>query len=224
MKILVIEDDATLRQNVVQTLVAEGFETAECGDGDEGLYYATQNICDLIILDRMIPQMDGLTLLKKARATGVPTPVLMLTAMNAIGDRVDGLDAGADDYLVKPFDMRELLARVRALIRRPAPIEESREMQFGDFIYLPLNLMLSGPRGETKLSKTLAALLELFLRNNTPSLNRNTIFNRVWGPGADVDDSIIDTYIFLLRRRLKSIGSTAQIITNRGVGYSLKLE
>ncbi len=222
MKILLVEDDAALRRNIAQMLQSEGHETIGCGSGEEGLYYAAQNACDLVVLDRMLPDMDGLTLLKKARRAGVAAPVLMLTAMNAVGDRVDGLDAGADDYLSKPFDMRELLARVRALVRRPAPIESAEAMTFGDLAYSPAGLTLSGPGGETVLSKTLAAMLELFLRNSAPALSRATLFSRVWGPDSDVGDNIIDTYISLLRRRLKSVGSSVQILTNRGVGYSLK--
>lgn len=222
MKILLIEDDAALRQNIAQMLQSEGYVTIECSDGEEGLYYATENTCDLMLLDRMLPEIDGLTLLKKARQVGVAAPVLMLTAMNAVGDRVDGLDAGADDYMSKPFDMRELLARVRALVRRPAPVENTAEISFGDIVYNPVGSALTGPDGEAALSKTLSAMLELFLRSSALALNRTTIFNRVWGPDSDVDEGIIDTYISLMRRRLKKVGSSVQIVANRGVGYSLK--
>lgn len=172
----------------------------------------------------MLPKIDGLSVLKMARKAKITTPVLMLTAMNAIGDRVDGLDAGADDYLVKPFDMRELLARVRALVRRPAAIEDMDVLGLGDISYMPSTCVLSGPKGEEHLSKRLSSLLILFMRNTTTTLSRSTIFNRIWGPDADVDENILDTYIGLLRRRLKKIGSTVQIKTNRGVGYSIEIQ
>lgn len=221
MKILVVEDDAALRENIEKMLQAEGYGTDGCEDGEEGLYYIMENSCDLVVLDRMLPTMDGLTVTQAARAKGIQTPVLMLTALNAVGDRVDGLDAGADDYLVKPFDMRELLARVRALVRRPADIERAGELSYGDLVYQPAGSTLTGPQGAAHLSKTLAAILELFLRSNAHALNRRTIFNRVWGPPSEVEDSIIDSYIFLLRRRIRDIGSSVEIVTNRGVGYTL---
>ncbi len=222
MKILLIEDDEALRGNIQTILEKEGYAVLCCGDGEEGLYYLKENACGLAVLDRMLPGMDGLTVLKKARECNVCTPVLLLTALNAVGDRVDGLDAGADDYLVKPFDMRELLARIRALVRRPYAIESAELLQYGDLLYTTSGHLLKGPCGETHLSNRLAALLELFMQNTAPGLSRHTVFSRVWGPDADVEEGILDTYVSLLRRRLKTIGSCVQVVTNRGVGYSLK--
>lgn len=222
MKILIVEDDKALLRNISRMMQSEGHETIECGTGEEGLYYALENACNLAILDRMLPEMDGLTLLKKIRQGGVAMPVLMLTALGAVGDRVDGLDAGADDYLTKPFDMLELLARVRALVRRPAPLAKGEELVFGDIRFYPAALRLTGPNGETTLSKTLAAILELLMGNASSVLSRGAIFNRVWGPDSDAGDNIIDTYLSLLRRRLEGTGSGVKIVANKGAGFSLK--
>lgn len=222
MKLLVVEDDLDLLETIEKMLQNAGYTTLGCADGEEALYYLENNACDLVVLDRMLPGMDGLSVLRQARKKDISTPVLMLTAMDAIGDRVEGLETGADDYLVKPFDMRELLARVNALVRRPTAIEELEELHLGNIVLLPAGMLLKGPKGEERLTRKQTDFLALFLRNTTPTLTRATIFNRVWGPDADVDESIIDTYIAVLRRRMKSVGASVQIITCRGVGYRIE--
>lgn len=222
MKILLIEDDLSLQETILQMLEKAGYSTIACADGDEGLYYMQQNSCDAVILDRMLPGLDGLSVLQRAREQKIATPVLMLTALDAIGDRVNGLQNGADDYLGKPFDMRELLARVAALIRRPAPVEEIQELRFANIALILQGMLLQGPKGEARLTKKQCDLLELFLRSPSQTLTRATMFSRVWGPDADVDENVIDTYISVLRRRLKTVGAGAEIVTNRGVGYQLR--
>lgn len=221
MKILIIEDDVKLSRTLENALKLEGYETECCTDGETGLYYLKANSCDLVILDWMLPEKSGPEILKLARKAGVMTPVLMLTALGSINDKVQGLDAGADDYLSKPFDMRELLARIRAQIRRPAPIESTEELVFGDLKYVPSSLTLTGPDKQVELSKTLGAMLELFIKSGNNCLSRQTIFARVWGVGSDALESIIENYVGFLRRRLNSIGSAVQIKTVRGIGYSL---
>lgn len=224
MRVLIVEDDAKLREHMKKTIQQEGYDVLESGDGEDGLFNITSNTCDLVILDRMLPGMDGLSILRHVRAAGQTTPVLMLTAMNAIGDKVDGLDAGADDYLTKPFDMRELLARVRALIRRPSSIEDGNVISYGDLVYIPATFVLTGPQGETHLTKKLGALIELFMRETGSPLTRSTLFNRVWGPESDVNEGNLDSFIRLLRRRLTLVGSKTIIANNRGVGYCLAFE
>lgn len=224
MKILIIEDDIKLSQTLQNALQLEGYETESCSDGDTGLYLLRSNSSDFVILDWMLPEKSGPEIIKIARSEGIMTPVLMLTALSSIANKVQGLDSGADDYLSKPFDMRELLARVRAHIRRPAPIESCEELLFHDLRYTPSLLTLKGPNKQVEISRTLGALLELLMRNGGLSLSRQTIFARVWGMESDVEESIIENYIGFLRRRLHAIGSTAQIKTIRGVGYSLSLE
>lgn len=221
MKILLVEDDVQLRKHISKTLQGEGYEVIESGDGEDGLFHITSNTSDLVILDRMLPGLDGLSMLRKVRQQGVTTPVLMLTALNAIGDKVAGLDAGADDYLAKPFDIRELLARVRALVRRPGSIEDGSVIEFGDLEYIVTTFILKGPSGETHLTKKLGAMMELFMRETNAALTRSTLFNRIWGPESEVNEGNIDSFIMLLRRRLQLVGSKIKIENKRGIGYFL---
>lgn len=222
MKILVVEDNLDLQETIEKMLQKAGYSTFCCSDGEDALYHILNKSSDLVILDRMLPKMDGMTILRKARAEKIDTPVLMLTAMNAVGDRVEGLTGGADDYLVKPFDMRELLARVQALVRRPAAIENTSAISLGNAVLDTQSMLFKGPEGEVYLTRKQADMLELFMRNSSPVLTRGTIFNRVWGPYADVDESIIDTYIAAIRRRLKTVGASFAIVTNRGIGYRVR--
>ena len=218
MRILLIEDDGALRQAVAAHLAAEGWTVTQCADGEEGAWYLEDNAWDIVLLDRMLPGPDGLALLRRARAAGLAAPVLLLTALDAVGDRVDGLDAGADDYLAKPFDLRELSARIRALARRPAPAQRDGAVRCGDLSLAVHTHMLRGPRGEAQLSVRESALLLLFLHNPGQTLTRETLMARVWGPDA-VEDSSLDTYIHFVRRRLTAVGTHCSIENRRGVGY-----
>ena len=222
MKILLVEDNAALRRNVARALQLAGYQVVECADGDEGCFHLLAGGCDVAVLDRMLPGEDGLTILQAARRRGIATPVLILSAMNRVGDKVDGLNAGADDYLPKPFEMEELLARVAALARRPAALETRDEARFADLRYQPVPPTLVGPAGAARLSPREGALIELFLRANGQVLTRATIFNRVWGPDAPVEDGNISTYVHFLRRRLREVGSAARFASVRGVGFALR--
>ena len=224
MRILLIEDDKALCQVLQPTLQAAGFASDCCHTGADGLHLLKTGYYDACILDRMLPELDGLTLLKSARADGVSIPVLMLTALGQIGDRVEGLDAGADDYLAKPFDNRELLARLRIWSRRTVSLEDPGELCFGDLSYRPSVRQLSGPAGKEVLPKRLAQLIELLLRNAEVPITRNVIFNRIWGPDAEVTDAVIDTYIHLTRQRLAHLQSAVKIQNSRGTGYQLSYE
>lgn len=224
MRILMVEDDVDLCGAVELHLKREGHTADFAHDGEDGLHFALQNAYDLILLDRMLPGLDGVSLLRRLRREGFTTPVLMMTALDGISDRVDGLDAGADDYLAKPFATEELLARIRALARRPVQWESTRRLTAGDAELDTELCALRGPKSACTLSKREGQLLELFFRNKGQTLTRELLLARVWGPDAPVEEGNLDNYIHFLRRRLSSTGSTLKIVTARGVGYRLEGE
>ena len=221
MRLLLIEDDESLCLSLGYQLRQDGFQVDICRDGEEGLLWAREQAQDLIILDRMLPGKDGLTLLRQLRKEGISTPVIFLTALGQVSDKTQGLDAGADDYLVKPFAYDELLARIRCVLRRPGTIQ-SAVLSFGDIAYDPDSLTLRRGEAATVLSKRLGDLLELFLRNPGQTLQRQTILLRVWGMEAEVEDGNLDNYTYFLRRSLKKVDSRLSLITVRGVGYRLE--
>lgn len=222
MRILMIEDDGKLCEAVCYHLEREGFTVDVCHDGDDGLRWVRQQAHDLVLLDRMLPTVSGTTVLERMRADGIQTPVLIVTALDAVADRVQGLNAGADDYLVKPFDMDELVARIRAMARRPRQWENTNVIRCGGVSFDPDGRVLSGPGGECSLSKREAALLDSLLRYPGQTFTRNVLLSRVWGPDAPVEDGNLDNYVYFLRRRLKQVGSGLEIRTVRGVGYKLE--
>ena len=177
---------------------------------------------DLVILDRMLPSMDGITVLQEARKNHVSTPVIMLTALGELQDKLTGLKGGADDYMVKPFAFEELLARIQCMVRRPGRWEDTAVLSLGDLIFDPESGRLEGNGKECTLSKREGALLELMLRNAGQTLPREVILNRVWGADSEVEDGNLDNYIHFLRRRLKSVRSTLNLKTVRGIGYLLE--
>lgn len=222
MKILLIEDDETLCQTIPFQLRQEGFSVDVAGNGEEGLHFARERLHDLILLDRMLPGLDGMEILHILRRENIQTPVIFLTALGQLQDRTSGLNGGADDYIVKPFAFEELLARIRCVLRRPVILQISERLSFGDIQYEPHTLTLSRNGHTTVLSRRLGDLLELFLRNPGQVLPRDTILLRVWGMDADVEDGNLDNYTYFLRRSLRKVGSGVQLITVRGVGYRLE--
>ena len=170
----------------------------------------------------MLPGMDGLTLLRQLRREGIHTPVIFLTALGQLSDKTGGLDAGADDYIVKPFAYDELLARIRCVLRRPAVLSGGDLLRYGDVTYDPGSLTLRRGAASTALSKRLGDLLELFLRNPGQTLPRQTILLRVWGMETEVEDGNLDNYTYFLRRSLRKVGSTLRLTTVRGIGYRLE--
>ena len=230
MKILLVEDDENLNRNLKFFLEKEGYQVDACLDGEDALYYYQEGNPDFILLDRMLPSLDGISLLKTIRQSDRNTPVLMLTALGTLSDRVDGLDSGADDYLVKPFAMEELLARIRSLTRRSnlsAALpeqdgEDALKLCYGDLTLHPQLHELEGPSGIITISKRESALLEYLLRNGGRTLSRGSLLLKVWGPDGEVEDGNLDNYIFFLRRRLKGLKSQVSITTLRGVGYRLE--
>lgn len=222
MRLLIVEDDEKLRELMKYHLLEQGYQTDDCADGEDGLHWARQQAYDLIILDRMLPGLDGLDMLGAMRREEIMTPVLMVTALGGVADRVDGLDAGADDYLAKPFAVEELLARVRAMCRRPRRLEVSRRLSCGDLTFDCARKELKSRRGCCSLSRHEADLLETFLRNEGMTLTREVLLARVWGPDAGVEEGNLDSYIHFLRAHMRAAGTRAKIVTARGVGYRLE--
>ncbi len=221
MRILLAEDDEKLNETLVYGLTQAGFIVDACFDGEDALFYGEQNIYDIILLDRMLPCMDGTDVLSSLRKQGVPTPVILITALGTLSDKVEGLDLGADDYLVKPFALEELLARIRCVARRPRRIVAEETGLLADIVWQPAENKLTGPVGSSTLSKREAALLEAFIKNGGATLSRSYLLLKVWGPDSDVENGNLDNYIHFLRRRLKAVGSRLNLKTVRGVGYAL---
>lgn len=222
MRILLIEDDETLCTTIPFQLKQEGFTVDVAMDGEDGLHLIREKLHDLILLDRMLPGMDGMEILRTIRQEHISTPVIFLTALGQLHDRTSGLNSGADDYIGKPFAFEELLARIRCVLRRPVAIQLSQTLSFGDIQYEPHTLLLSSGGSTTVLSRRLGDLLELFLRNPGQTLPRQTILLRVWGMDSDVEDGNLDNYAYILRRSLGKVGSRVQLTTVRGMGYRLE--
>lgn len=222
MRILLVEDDEKLNHSLAFQLKAEGFLLDTCRDGEEALYYIKEQIHDLILLDRMLPRLSGTEVLKRMRTDGNQTPVILITALGTLDDKVTGLDLGADDYLVKPFAFEELMARIRCVTRRPRKLQLHEQLSFGDLVYDLLENTLRGPGGTCSVSGREGSLLEAFLRNPGQTLSRSLLLTKVWGMDSDVEDGNLDNYIHFLRRRLKTVGSSTQIRTVRGVGYRME--
>lgn len=222
MRVLLAEDDEELNKSLTFQLEAEDFTVDACFDGEEAYFYAEQNIYDVILLDRMLPYMEGTTVLQRLRENNITTPVILITALGTLSDKVTGLNMGADDYLVKPFAFAELLARIRSVTRRPHTLTVNDCLTVSDAAYHMGENKLTGPRGSCSLSKREAALFETLFRNHGQTISRGTLLLRVWGPDSDVEEGNLENYIHFLRRRLTSIGSRLQIKTVRGIGYCLK--
>ena len=215
MRILLIEDDQELCHVLKISLEKAGYQTDICLTGTDALYYALQPVYNLIILDRMLPGMDGLSLLKLIRSNEITTPVILATAIDAVPERIAGLDCGADDYIVKPYDIEELMARIRALIRRPQPIEDHQNMEYGDLVY-------NTTPNTQQLSRRESMLMEYFMQNPDQTISRQMLYSRVWGPDGEVEDGNLDTYIYYLRKILKKLKSRVRVSTAHGIGYRLE--
>lgn len=222
MRLLIIEDDQNLADVLSLQLQHEGFETDCIYHGADAVFYALQNVYDVIILDRMLPGMDGLTILKLLRENQIHTPVILATALDSIEERITGLNCGADDYIIKPYDIRELIARIYALVRRPSNLENVKTLSFGDLVFDLAEGNLSVKERKIHLSKRERLLLEYFLKNPNQTLSRQLLYTRIWGIDGEVEDGNLDTYIYYLRKHLRSLGSHVQISTVHGTGYKLE--
>jgi len=224
VKILVVDDERAVRESLRRALELEGYEIELAGDGTEALMTLGRDEPqpDAVILDVLMPGLDGLEVCRRLRATGNHVPVLMLTARDEVENRVAGLDAGADDYVTKPFALEELLARVRALLRRAADGDGGEVLSFADItLDLGTREVRRGDR-PIELTRTEFALLELFLRNPRQVLTRSIIFERVWGYDFGFASNSLDVYIGYLRRKTEAAGEPRLIHTVRGVGYALR--
>ena len=223
MRILVVDDDQAVRESLRRALVLEGYDVELAEDGTAALRSLTQSAPDAIVLDLQMPDVDGLEVCRRLRTLGDTTPVLMLTARDAVGDRVEGLDAGADDYLVKPFDLAELFARLRALLRRKTPSSSDSDLlRFDD---LSLDLMSREVRRGDRsfvLTKIEFELLELFMNHPRQVLTRDNILDQVWGYDFDSGTNSLAVYIGYLRRKTEENCEPRLLQTVRGVGYVLR--
>lgn len=222
MRLLIIDDDAALCEALSIQLQSCGYDVDYCLSGEDALFYAMHNTYGVILLDRMLPVIDGLTLLQAIRKKQIHTPIIMMTAMARITDRVEGLDAGADDYIVKPFDTQELMARIRALIRRPSAIDAGNTLSYADLTLDASRQELYANGHTLSLSRRETSLFEYFLRNKNQALSRDMLLSYVWGPACEVEDGNLDNYIHFARKRLKTLKSTVQIKTIHGTGYRME--
>ncbi|MFI6172867.1 response regulator transcription factor [Nocardia sp. NPDC051052] len=220
MRVLVVDDEDAVREALVRAMDSEGYETRAAGDGAAALAEIERWPPEVVLLDVLMPFMDGLTACRRLRARGDRTPILMLTARDAVADRVDGLDAGADDYLVKPFDLDELLARVRALVRRTYP-DDGAVLCCADLVMDTTAHEVRRGTRLVELSRTEFALLEVLLRNEGQALPRETLIERVWGAGLGSTSNSLEVYIRYLRRKLEADNEPRLIHTLRGIGYRL---
>lgn len=223
-RVLVVDDDRAVRDSLRRSLEFNGYDVVLAADGAEGLVAVGAQHPDVVVIDVMMPRLDGIETTRALRAAGNDVPVLVLTARDAVGDRVEGLDAGADDYLTKPFALEELLARLRALLRRVVPDEdgESEVLSFADLTMDVASRDVSRGGRAIELTRTEFTLLEMFLRRPRRVLDRSFILEEVWGYDFPTSANSLEVYVGYLRRKTEAAGEPRLIQTVRGVGYVLK--
>ena len=224
MRLLIVEDELHLAEALTQILRKNNYTVDTVHDGESGLDNGLSGIYDLIILDIMLPKMDGINVLKNLRKNNVATPVLLLTAKGEISDKVAGLDSGADDYLAKPFATEELLARIRAISRRKGEVVADDTLRFGDIELNPSTLKLSTQHKEVKLILKESELLELLILRKNAVSSKELIIEKLWGFDAEVEHNHVEVYISFLRKKLSFLNANVTINTVRGVGYSLEVK
>jgi two-component system, OmpR family, response regulator MprA len=222
MRILVVDDELPVRTALERALRLEGYDVELASDGIEALERLPETEPDALVLDVLMPRMDGIAATTQLRARGDRTPILLLTARDAVADRVAGLDAGADDYLVKPFALEELLARLRALLRRTGASSGNGRLAFADLTLDPGTREVRRGDRSIELTRTEFLLLELFMLNPRQVLTRALIFERVWGYDFGPSSNALEVYVGYLRRKLEREGEPRLIHTVRGVGYALR--
>ena len=223
MRILIVEDDQSLHRIIQRRLTEEGYAVDGCFDGEDAIHYMESEVYDCVILDWMLPKKDGVIVLREFRNHGYRTPVLMLTAKDSVTDRVEGLDAGADDYLTKPFAYDELSARIRALLRRNTEMKTNK-LQIADLVMdLSMHAVFRDGK-EILLTSREYALLEYFLRNQGQVLTRSQIADHVWNYDFDYDSNVVDVYVRYLRNKIDKGYEYPLIHTVRGYGYAVKYE
>lgn len=217
-----VDDEPAVRDALERALRSAGYSVATANDGAQALEAVERDRPDAVVLDVLMPVLDGFEACRRLRERGDRTPVLMLTARDAVDDRVEGLDAGADDYLVKPFALEELLARIRALLRRTSATAEDKPLRFADLVLDPVTHEVRRGDRAIELTRTEWNLLELFLLNPKRVLTREVIFDRVWGYDFGPTSNALEVYVGYLRRKTEAEGEPRLIHTVRGVGYVLK--
>jgi len=222
MRILIIEDELHLSEALTQILKKNNYTVDAVNDGESGLDYALSGIYDLILLDIMLPKIDGMTILKEIRKKGLSVPVILLTAKSELSDKVAGLDSGADDYLAKPFAAEELLARIRAVSRRKGEVQPDNTLKFGDIELDTANLRLIKGNKEIKLILKECELLELLIMRKNSVTSKELIIEKIWGFDSNVEHNNVEVYISFLRKKLAFINSEVKINTIRGAGYVLE--
>lgn len=221
MRILIVEDEVRLASSLQDLLELGGYSADISHDGESGLDNALTGIYDVVLLDVMLPKLDGFTVLRRMRAAGNATPVLMLTARSEVADKVEGLDCGADYYLTKPFEPQELLACIRALTRRQPELRGADLLEYGDLKLDKSAFSLSCGKRSVRLSRKEYDMMELLMRNRDLILTKETLLLKIWGYESDAEDNNVEVYISFLRKKLEHLHSGVKIKTIRMVGYCL---
>ena len=221
MRILIVEDEVRLASSLQDLLELGGYSADISHDGESGLDNALTGIYDVVLLDVMLPKLDGFTVLRRMRAAGNATPVLMLTARSEVADKVEGLDCGADYYLSKPFEPQELLACIRALTRRQPELRGADLLEYGDLKLDKSAFSLSCGERSVRLSRKEYDMMELLMRNRDLILTKETLLLKIWGYESDAEDNNVEVYISFLRKKLEHLHSGVKIKTIRMVGYCL---
>ena len=221
MRILIVEDEIEIAEGLCGVLNKAGYEAEAVYDGQAGLDEILTGVYDLVLLDIMLPKMDGLTVLKEARKEGIETPTILLTAKSQIEDKISGLDCGADDYLTKPFDAGELLARIRARTRQPGTNTDTG-LSVGDIRLEQETYKLFGKEKSVKLGNKEFQLLEHLMRNPSQIIPKDSLITKVWGYDDESDYNSLEVYISFLRKKLGFVGAKTHIVTTKGVGYSIE--
>ena len=221
MRLLLAEDEKEMSNAICAVLKHEHFSVDAVYDGQDALDYLENDDYDGAILDIMMPKMDGITVLKKIRAKGISTPVIMLTAKSQLDDKVEGLDAGADDYLTKPFAMKELIARVRSITRRSGEVADN-VLTFSDIELSRSTFTLKSSGGEERLANKEFQMMEMLLEHPGQVISADQFMDRIWGYDTETESNVVWVYISNLRKKLKKIGSSVHIKAARGLGYSIE--
>lgn len=224
MKILIVEDEFSLADAIAETLKREKFEVNIITDGEEGEYEATSGVYDLILLDVMLPKKNGFEILKTIKEEKVDVPVIMLTAKSELEDKLNGLENGADDYITKPFHMKELVARIKTVLKRTAKVEDTNYLEYGDLKLDKKNGQLISKENSVSISGKELNLIEILLINKNQVVSREQLASKIWGYDSDAEYNNVEVYMSLLRRKLNALRTNIKIKAIRGIGYRLEGE
>ena len=223
MRVLIIEDEYSLADAIAETLKKEKFTVDIVTDGEEGENEALTNIYDVILLDVMLPNKNGFQILENLRKEKINTPIIMLTAKFEISDKLNGLENGADDYITKPFHMRELLARIRIILKRKANIQDTNILEYNDLILNVGTGKMTCRENEISINGKELELLEILMLNKTQIMSREILANKIWGYNSEAEYNNVEVYVSFLRRKLKILKSNVKIKAVRGIGYKMEV-